>query len=311
MIGIYKIANRKNGWSYIGSSKSIENRWKQHISELEEKKHHCYRLQYDWDKYGICEFDFSVLEICDEEILIQREQYYIDQNYNEGMIYNTKLKLYKDKEVKHNECKINFNSCSDDRIIFPSKNIFRFDDLHTQRIFFMIMKQAISTDSKYIEISVLDYIKTINLNGNTYYDKFEELKVKLENLKIDNKKVFKSCDFDRKILVVVINDFIFDNVRNGNVVQINFELKDILKFKTPKTLALLLKIGNSNSIEIGFDKLKELTGVSDKYEKYSKFKGGVLKSIEKDLNRIECKLETKEFRTGREIEKVRISVYKK
>ena len=42
--GIYKIENMKNNKCYIGCSINIEHRWKQHIYELNSKKHHSKKL---------------------------------------------------------------------------------------------------------------------------------------------------------------------------------------------------------------------------------------------------------------------------
>ena len=39
MIGIYKIENKVNGKIYIGQSVNIENRWKQHMRELNKSSH--------------------------------------------------------------------------------------------------------------------------------------------------------------------------------------------------------------------------------------------------------------------------------
>lgn len=61
MVGIYKIENKVNGKVYIGESINIENRWSQHIKDLNENKHHSYKLQSDWNKYGEVNFIFEIL----------------------------------------------------------------------------------------------------------------------------------------------------------------------------------------------------------------------------------------------------------
>ena len=50
--GVYKITNIKNKKIYIGSSKNILQRWKNHIRELESTSHKNMFLQEDWDEYG-------------------------------------------------------------------------------------------------------------------------------------------------------------------------------------------------------------------------------------------------------------------
>lgn len=77
MIGIYKIENKINGKVYIGKSKDIEKRWKEHRCELNKNYHHNKHLQSAWNKYGENNFSFAVIEECTEDILNKKEIYYI------------------------------------------------------------------------------------------------------------------------------------------------------------------------------------------------------------------------------------------
>lgn len=88
--GIYQIKNKTNYKVYIGSSKNVYVRWKQHLSMLENGKHHSNHLQNAWDKYGRNNFIFEILEKCNEDVLIDREQYYIDysKSYQRDNGYN-------------------------------------------------------------------------------------------------------------------------------------------------------------------------------------------------------------------------------
>lgn len=87
MIGIYRIKNLKNEKCYYGSSKNIEKRWGTHKNHLNGGKHHNILLQRSWDKYSEESFIFEVVEECDEKILLEREQYYLDSKpeYNIGV----------------------------------------------------------------------------------------------------------------------------------------------------------------------------------------------------------------------------------
>lgn len=81
-MGIYKIENKVNGKVYIGSSKNIENRWKQHRRMLDKKEHHSQHLQSSWDVYGSEDFSFDIIEqVEDSKKLLERESYYI-QRFN-------------------------------------------------------------------------------------------------------------------------------------------------------------------------------------------------------------------------------------
>ena len=80
--GIYCIENTKSNKKYIGQSVNIEDRWRRHISELNNGTHHNSHLQNVWNKYGEDYFKFYVLEYCDVSDLDEKERYYIG-------LYNT------------------------------------------------------------------------------------------------------------------------------------------------------------------------------------------------------------------------------
>lgn len=79
--GIYQIKNIKNNKIYIGSTTtSFKKRIKLHLISLNKNKHHNVYLQYSFNKYGIENFEFSIVEIMDcilEEIR-QKESYFIN-----------------------------------------------------------------------------------------------------------------------------------------------------------------------------------------------------------------------------------------
>lgn len=83
MVGIYKITNKINGRCYIGQSINIKQRWKDHRKDAFWKNDHNYNypLYKAIRKYGIENFSFEVLEECSQELLNEREIYYI-QKYN-------------------------------------------------------------------------------------------------------------------------------------------------------------------------------------------------------------------------------------
>ena len=76
--GIYCIINIKNSKRYIGSSKNIRQRLWTHRAYLRHNNHENAHLQAAWNKYGEDNFDYFILEPCKEDILLRREQYYID-----------------------------------------------------------------------------------------------------------------------------------------------------------------------------------------------------------------------------------------
>ena len=89
MIGIYKITNKINNKSYIGQSINIESRWIHHRNY--PIKYSRYPLYLAFEKYGIENFNFEVIEECSCGELDEKEQYYISKydTYNNG--YNQTL----------------------------------------------------------------------------------------------------------------------------------------------------------------------------------------------------------------------------
>jgi group I intron endonuclease len=77
--GIYKISSLKSPDKfYIGSSVDIKNRWNLHKRRLEKNVHHSPILQSYTNKYGIDSLTFEIIELCNRDNILIREQYYID-----------------------------------------------------------------------------------------------------------------------------------------------------------------------------------------------------------------------------------------
>jgi len=77
--GIYKITNPINKQFYIGSaSNNFLKRFWQHRRLLHLNKNPCKYLQRIYNKNKNVNFTFEILELCDKQNCIKKEQYYID-----------------------------------------------------------------------------------------------------------------------------------------------------------------------------------------------------------------------------------------
>ena len=76
--GIYAIRHRESGKVYIGSSQGIEGRWRSHRHQLNRGDHSSPVLQNCWNRHGPDAFEFVIVEVCDIDKLIEREQFHID-----------------------------------------------------------------------------------------------------------------------------------------------------------------------------------------------------------------------------------------
>ena len=101
MSGVYKILNKTNKKCYVGSSKDLTKRSKQHFSMLSKNKHHSIKLQNSYNKHGSEVFEFIVLEECPTDILLEREQYWMDKEKSYKRGYNCSEKSsYPTEKVK-------------------------------------------------------------------------------------------------------------------------------------------------------------------------------------------------------------------
>lgn len=76
--GIYQILNIVTGKLYVGSAIKISLRWATHKWQLNYNIHDNRLLQHSWNKHGGKSFIFKVLEYCEKEKLIEREQTWIN-----------------------------------------------------------------------------------------------------------------------------------------------------------------------------------------------------------------------------------------
>lgn len=90
-IGVYKILNLANDKFYIGSTtQSFKKRCVQHYSDLVRGVHKNSYLKYSWNKHGESNFKFEILEFCDKEETLEKEQYWLDftKSYDKNIGYN-------------------------------------------------------------------------------------------------------------------------------------------------------------------------------------------------------------------------------
>lgn len=80
IIAVYCIENIYTNEKYIGSSNHFKRRESLHKHDLKFNKHHSYKLQESYNKFGNDKFKIVILEILDnDDKLKQREQFYIDK----------------------------------------------------------------------------------------------------------------------------------------------------------------------------------------------------------------------------------------
>ncbi len=86
--GIYTITNTITGKVYVGSSVNVVERKARHFRDLGRQEHPNSYLQRSFNKYGQAAFVFCVTEWCENDQLIEREQFWIDEKRTSCTLYN-------------------------------------------------------------------------------------------------------------------------------------------------------------------------------------------------------------------------------
>lgn len=104
-VGIYSIICKPTGKVYVGQSKNIKLRKSQHLSKLMVGQHYNTYFQNAFNKYGRDNFSFRVLENCKEEILTEREEFWINFYNSNKAEYGFNLKGVMDSpsSLEHKE----------------------------------------------------------------------------------------------------------------------------------------------------------------------------------------------------------------
>ena len=76
--GVYKWINNTNGNSYVGSSVNLSKRLLEYLNTNYLLRHKNMSINKALLKYGYSDFSLLILEYCEPDLCIEREQYYIN-----------------------------------------------------------------------------------------------------------------------------------------------------------------------------------------------------------------------------------------
>jgi group I intron endonuclease len=101
--GIYMIHSRMNWKKYVGSAVCLRKRFESHRHMMSNNCHHSLILQHHFNKYGANDIEFSVLEYCSKDELIEKEQYWINKLKPEFNVCKTAGKTYPKEKIELKE----------------------------------------------------------------------------------------------------------------------------------------------------------------------------------------------------------------
>jgi group I intron endonuclease len=179
--GIYKITNLINGKIYIGSTCNFKDRKSKHKRTKSNTMISRAIFKYGWDN-----FTFDAIEFCDKDILIEREQFYLDtlEPFKENNGYNIlrnctsngwrghhhteeskKIMSEKKKDsIPWNKGKTGVQECSDETRDLMSKNRMGegnsfYNKKHTQESKDKISEKAKERDMSFFNKRVIQMDK--------------------------------------------------------------------------------------------------------------------------------------------------------
>lgn len=96
--GIYRIMSIiDNSKLYVGSTINLHLRKYQHFSDLKYNRHGARYMQNHYNKHGVNSLDFDILELCSEDRLVEREQFWIDLL---NPCFNTRIAIESNRDTK-------------------------------------------------------------------------------------------------------------------------------------------------------------------------------------------------------------------
>lgn len=98
--GIYHIVINGTEHHYVGSAKDLRKRLNAHRTALNRKKHENFKLQNCYNKYGLDNFEFEILEFCEIASLLKREAYFIKKLKPDLNIVQDPVELNRDEAFK-------------------------------------------------------------------------------------------------------------------------------------------------------------------------------------------------------------------
>jgi group I intron endonuclease len=100
---VYKITIEETNQVYVGGTTNFINRFSKHTSDLNQNRHPCKELQENYNETKNLKVD--ILESCEDSLIQEREQFWLDYYNKLNLLINTKLKA-QEINLQSNETKL-------------------------------------------------------------------------------------------------------------------------------------------------------------------------------------------------------------
>ena len=104
--GVYKITNTVTGDFYIGSSKNVKKRWREHKCQSKWKKCPNNPMYLDMQNYGVDKFEFQIIAEVEADKLKEMEQQFIEKlqpTYNNINAKGLNVERCKESQKEYNK----------------------------------------------------------------------------------------------------------------------------------------------------------------------------------------------------------------
>jgi len=219
IIGIYKITNNINGKVYIGESLNIEERWNIHKNELKENKHHSYKLQNDYNIYGVDNFTYEIIETLNNDYTPFLNQMIL-------LVYEHKyIKIYNSLECGYNVEDTLFKILNKEKAIFDNAKMLKDVNI---KILKSIIKNINNNNGKYVpnEKKINSKKEKTKKLKKEYIKKEKPNKPKKEYIK--KEYVRNSIIVDISLPELTFREYIFYIQNIGY--KLNYSYNDIFKY---------------------------------------------------------------------------------
>ena len=177
MAYIYYIQNKNNDKVYIGSTvrDKVEYRFNEHRYRLRDGSHGNKHLQSSWNLNGEEDFEFGILEECENSTVYRLEEYYIEilgtfdktRGYNKSKVAKHPMAGTKMSEV--HKRKISNTLKGRPSPMKGKKNPKAKDCLKLAMK--ARRKKVVNTDTGEVFESVIDFCKFYNINRTSFHKK--------------------------------------------------------------------------------------------------------------------------------------------